>query len=45
MKKETLLIILAVTLLGIGCSFSIDIGKPEQLEQQIELPSNYCESD
>ena len=42
MKREILLILLAVSLLGIGCSLSIDIGKQQQLDEQVneqvELP-------
>ncbi len=45
MKREILLILLAVSLLGIGCSLSIDIGKQQQLDEQVELPSNHYESD
>ena len=43
MKKEILLILLAISLVGIGCSMSINIGKQQQLEDQVELPSNYYE--
>lgn len=43
MKKEILLILLAISLIGIGCSLSIDIGKQQQLEDQVELQSNYYE--
>ena len=43
MKREILLILLAVSLLGMGCSLSIDIGKQKQLDEQIEIPSNYYE--
>lgn len=43
MKKEILLILLAISLVGIGCSMSINIGKQRQLEDQVELPSNYYE--
>ncbi len=43
MKRETVLVVLALAMLCFGCSFSSDVGKPEQLERQIELPSNYYE--
>ena len=43
MKKEILLILLAISLIGIGCSLSIDISKQQQLEDQVELQSNYYE--
>lgn len=41
--KETVLVILALGMLCLGCSFSIDVGQPGQLEQQIDLPSSYYE--
>ena len=38
MKKEILLILLAISLVGIGCSMSIDIGKQQQLDDQVITP-------
>lgn len=35
MKREILLILLVISLVGIGCSLSIDIGKQEQLDDQV----------
>ena len=45
MKRDVFIVLVVLCIVCLGCSFSIDIGKPKTLEQQIEIPSNYYEKD